>query len=328
MDKSKSEKLKEILNQTLSPQDIEEKLKKEMENNIQKKKDEEKEIDITEKEELRNQDFSTNNIKNESKKEPLEENLITKSKEIKKEKQNVNMLLYLIIIITLLLFAIVIYLYSNGEKDPISKNEIIKEQIAEPEKIEDKIILKTVNTQDSKKKEDLNLMAEPIKKEIPSEVQKANEIVKIKEVIKEKIVTKIVDLDKKNFKKFYNSSKYNTLKCYKFKSADVFPDSQCKADLTKFLKNNANALRFEVVPVIAEDDDKIFLKMQSNIQSMDESFQKKVKEYMYKGLSRDRVLETSWYIKDQLGEDTILTPTNYYVKSKKDNKGVIIKAYY
>jgi len=61
---------------------------------------------------------------------------------------------------------------------------------------------------------------------------------------------------------------------------------------------------------------------------MDKAFQDRVKEYMYRGLSRERVLETTWYIKDVLGEDTILTPTNYYVKSKKNNKGIIIKAYH
>ncbi|PLY06838.1 MAG: hypothetical protein C0625_07805 [Arcobacter sp.] len=158
--------------------------------------------------------------------------------------------------------------------------------------------------------------------------QKPKEIIKIKEVIKEKIVTKIVKLDKKNFKEYYNSSKYKTLKCYNFKEGDVFPDIQCKTDLKKFLKDNKDALRFEVIPVIAENDNKVFLKMQSNIQNMNKDFQEKVKEYMFKGLSRDRVLETSWYIKDTLGEDTILTPTNYYVKSKKENKGIIIKAYH
>ncbi len=68
--------------------------------------------------------------------------------------------------------------------------------------------------------------------------------------------------------------------------------------------------------------------MKDNIKQMDKAFQDRVKEYMFRGLSRERVLETSWQIKDILGEDTVLTPTNYYVKSKKNNKGIIIKAYH
>jgi hypothetical protein len=39
-------------------------------------------------------------------------------------------------------------------------------------------------------------------------------------------------------------------------------------------------------------------------------------------------LETSFYIKDILKDEVILTPVNYYVTSKKLSRGIIIKAYY
>jgi len=371
VDKSKSEKLKEILNQTLSPKDIEEKLKKEIENSAKKKIEEQKENrkkeeeqeellkakriqdaienleTQTEKEELNKHEF----IKKDLAKESLNEEVVIPSvREKKKEQQNINLLLYLIIIIAVLLLAIAIYLYTNKKSPVLTENKIIKEQLVEDKEDkedEKKIDLKTIDKEDKKekllvsepiekeaikskplKKEEVLIKEETVKKEVLPVAQKPKEIIKIKEVIKEKIVTKIVKLDKKNFKEYYNSSKYKTLKCYNFKAGDVFPDIQCKTDLKKFLKDNKNALRFEVIPVIAEDDNKVFLKMQSNIQNMNKEFQEKVKEYMFKGLSRDRVLETSWYIKDTLGEDTILTPTNYYVKSKKENKGIIIKAYH
>lgn len=68
--------------------------------------------------------------------------------------------------------------------------------------------------------------------------------------------------------------------------------------------------------------------MKNALDSKDEKFIAIVKEYMYRGLSRERVLETSSQIKSILGEDIILTPTNYYVKSTKNNKGVIIRAYH
>lgn len=368
MDKSKSEKLKEILNQTLSPKEIEEKLKKEIENSAKKKieeqkenrKKEEEQEEIlkakriqnaienletqTEKEELNNHEF----IKKDLSQEHLDEEVVIPSvREKKKEQQNINLLLYLIIIIAVLLLAIAIYLYTNKKSPVLTENKILKEQLVEDKEDEKKIDLKTIDKEDKKekllvsepikkeaikskplKKKEVLIKEEAVKKEVLPVDQKPKEIIKIKEVIKEKIVTKIVKLDKKNFKEYYNSSKYKTLKCYNFKEGDVFPDIQCKTDLKKFLKDNKDALRFEVIPVIAENDNKVFLKMQSNIQNMNKDFQEKVKEYMFKGLSRDRVLETSWYIKDTLGEDTILTPTNYYVKSKKENKGIIIKAYH
>lgn len=314
MDKSKSEKLKEILNQTLSPKDIEEKLKKEIENNQQKKKEEKEENlkaekiqKAVEELEIKTEENILKDDENKIKVEPIKESTDKSTKvpnieKKSKEQKNLNILLYLIIIIAILLLAIAIYLFTNNTATPTTKNMIVEEKIQTPMKVE--------------------------KKELPILIEKPKEIIKIKEVIKEKVVTKIEDLNNNNFKKYYNSSKYNTLKCYKFKEGDIFPDEQCKRDLKKFLAENKDSLRFEVIPVIAENDNKIFLKLQSNIQNLDKTFQDRVKEYMYKGLSRDRVLETSWYIKDQLGEDTILTPTNYYVKSKKDNKGIIIKAYY
>ena len=74
--------------------------------------------------------------------------------------------------------------------------------------------------------------------------------------------------------------------------------------MKKFLNANKNALRFEIIPVIAQDDNLIFDKMKNNLKSMDKEFQNRVKEYMFRGLSRERVLETSWQVKDILGEDT------------------------
>ena len=303
MDKNKSEKLKEILNQTLSSEDIEKKLKEEIRNSALKKKKEK--IQEKEEQELEEVQEKKESFKTIEKTKTSKENKNPK-KELKNKDIGINILLYLVGIIAILLLAIVIYLFTNEKEIKTNKvSEITKE--------------KNITSTNSKKIE--------LKEEVKTS-EKPKEIIKIKEVIKEKIVTKTIKLDKKNFKEFYNSSKFNTLKCYNFKAGDTFPTSKCKNDLKEFLVKNESALRFEVIPVIAEDDNKIYQKIQSNIKTMDKEFQEKVKEYMFRGLSRERVLETSWIIKDILGEDVILTPTNYYVKSVKNNKGIIIKAYH
>lgn len=338
MDKNKSEKLKEILNQTISQEEIEQKLKKEIKNAAKEKAEQKikadadaKKFEETKKEtkNLEEQKIKKDNTKIEIKEEPLL-NTNKKEKKVvipsvrnkKKESFDINILIYLVGAIAILLFLVVIYLFIN--KDNLSKSNTVTNNKMTPAKVytkevkENKEVIKEtiVKVQENTK--------EIIKEEKPKEIIK--EV--IKEVIKEKIVTKVVPLDKKNFKSYYNSTKYNSLKCYNFKAGDIFPTSICKNNLVKFLKDNKNAIRFEIVSVIGKSDNIIFNKMQENIKSMDKAFQNRVKEYMNKGLSRERVLETTWYIKDILGEDTILTPTNYYVKSKKNNKGIIIKAYH
>lgn len=341
MDKNKSEKLKEILNQTISQEEIEEKLKKEIKASAVKKAEEKKKAqeealenkNLNEKEEIE-KDIEENK-KNEEKKEEV---IIPSVRNEKKESKNINLILYIVAAIALLLLLVTIFLFTKSndsiQKEPFKTTNIqsILEKTAN--KVENQILEKKVEDKATKAIENNLEKAVEIKEDVNKEKEKLVKIEEvkpkeiIKEVIKEKIVTKVVKLDKKNFKEYYNSSKYNTLKCYDFKAGNVFPTSTCKKNLAKFLKENNKAIRFEVIPVIAEDDNIIFDKLQTNIKNMDKAFQEKVKEYMFRGLSRERVLESSWHIKDTLGENTILTPTNYYVKSKKNNKGIIIKAYH
>lgn len=258
-------------------------------------------------------------LKEENKKASTKEEVkipYIKNKEHDDEKES-NILLYLVSTIAFLLLILTIYLFvrTPNTKQPIETLTIEKENIINtPSEIKDLVKEEVINVLEK------NEVKEEPKKEEPKEI--------IKEKIVEKTIEKEVILEKGNFKKFYNSLKYNTLKCYNFKTADIKLDSTCLKELPKFLNDNKNAIRFEVIPVLAEDDNKIFEKMKNTLNSKDEKFVATVKEYMYRGLSRERVLETSSQIKSILGEDIILTPTNYYVKSTKNNKGVIIRAYH
>lgn len=262
MDLNKTEKLKEVLNQTLSSEDIQKKLKEEMKNNALKKKSEARE------EKIENEAIEKKDLFNEvDNKEVLEKKVSKKEK----DDRTINLLLYFVGVVALLLFVVVIYLFVKDD-----------------------------------------------------EIMKPKEVIKNSKIEKESFFK----LNKENFKIFYNSRTMNTLKCYNFKEGDVFLNIQCQKKLKEFLKNNKDALRFEVIPVLSINDNKIYTKMESNLKDMKKDFKDIVKEYMLRGLSRERVLEASKYIKDNLGENTILTPTNYYVKSKKDNKGIIVNAYH
>lgn len=139
----------------------------------------------------------------------------------------------------------------------------------------------------------------------------------IKEVIKEKIVVKN-SFDEKIFKEYYNKKDFNSYKCYDFKVASaIFPNS-CRKSLESFLNKFKNSIKYEVIPVVSQKDIEFFSKKELSENE---------NEYILRGFSRQRVLDSTFYIKKYLEEDDIIVPTNYYVKSLKDNRGIIIKAY-
>ncbi|RXJ81998.1 hypothetical protein [Arcobacter sp. F2176] len=146
-----------------------------------------------------------------------------------------------------------------------------------------------------------------------------------KEIIKEIVTEKIVPakpLDDKQLKSYFNSNKYEIYKCYDFKVGIATFPNECKKTLKDFLAKNKDSFKLEVTAVISPDDKEIIKK--ANLENASDT----LKEYIIRGFSRQRVLETSFYIRDVLKDDVILTPVNYYVKSKKLSKGIIIKAYY
>lgn len=297
MQKEKEEQLKEILTQKLSSKEIEEKLKEETKNLKESKEQENKEID---------EDKHIDDVKIP----------FIKDKEHDEEKES-NLLLYLVATVAVLLLALTIYLFTsdNFSSKPI-KTQITTE---EPQTNEIKQIVK----------EELEKVVEEVKDEVVEEkVMKEEPKEIIKTVVEKQIIEKEVILEKGNFKKYYNSLKFNTLKCYNFKTANSKPDETCLKELKPFLEKNKDAIRFEVIPVMSNEDNTLFEGLKKALDNKNKKYVQRVKEYMLRGLSRERVLETSWKIKEILGEDIVLTPTNYFVKSKDANKGVLIRAYH
>ncbi|QKF81210.1 hypothetical protein [Halarcobacter ebronensis] len=151
-----------------------------------------------------------------------------------------------------------------------------------------------------------------------------------KETKKEEPVYTKETKNRLSFKELYDSKNYATYNCYEFKSGKIsFPIKECKEEMDKFLLDNRNANRFEIVPLISENDSIIYKSIENDIKNQEEALNKKVKEYLFIGLATERILESVWYIKKILGEDTIVTSSQYYVKSENENEqGVIIRAYH
>ncbi|MGM0518029.1 MAG: hypothetical protein ACQERD_00130 [Campylobacterota bacterium] len=164
------------------------------------------------------------------------------------------------------------------------------------------------------------------KQQKPKTVIKEKTVVEEKEIIKE---VKVVDenLTKEKFNEFYNSRKSNKLNCYDYNIGAIKPPNKCSLNLKKFLKDNKNALRIEIIPVVSKGDKALFEGL-DKIDLKNYSSESRLKKYALRGLSRDRVLELTWKIKQISGKNTILTPTNYFVESNSDSTGVIIKAYH
>jgi hypothetical protein len=320
MQKNKEEQLKEALTNTLSTEDIQKKLKEETKNikeTREKEEQETKEVEKKEKEEEQKEDKTTEEVKIP----------FIKDKEHNEEKES-NLLLYLVSTVAALLLILTIYLFTSDNFN----TKTVQIQTADTQEPKTNEIKQVV-------KEELNKVVKEVENEIEKKSEKEEDFKTIdnkqneskeiiKTVVQKQIVEKEVILEKGNFKKFYNSLKFNTLKCYDFKKANSKPDETCVKQLKPFLDKNKDAIRFEVIPVMSKEDNQLFEGMKKVLSNDNKNYVEKVKEYMLRGLSRERVLEVSWKIKEILGEDIVLTPTNYYVKSKENNKGVLIRAYH
>jgi len=119
------------------------------------------------------------------------------------------------------------------------------------------------------------------------------------------------------------SKNYKYIKCYDLKAGDFYLSPKCKRDIAKFVKENVNAKRLEIIGVVDNED---FTSLYTQKQTTPSAVQ--LQKFNSMGLARYRVLETSWFITKQLESTITLTPVNYMITSKKKNRGAIVRAYY
>lgn len=234
---------------------------------------------------------------------------------IEEKKSPLIFILLLIITVVAVYFAV---MYFN-----VRDTKIIKDDGDKFKKIiEENVLLTTQNKKieeelEKLKKQMVEMLEERIINENENKKAKLKEESKNVEVIKENTNITATNVDKNSFKKIYFSDKSNHLKCYDYSQIATAPTSTCLNELKPFLEKNSNALRFQIIPVLSDNDEKAFSK-----------FDKETKNTLLNGVSTQRVTETIWQVKKMLGNDIIITADSYYVKSEKGNSGFILKAYY
>lgn len=334
MEEEQKEEIKKILQESIAKSNQKkEKLKEEEPEEIKEEPKEEPPV---------NNDEETIAPLKEEKEEVFEENHI-KINSISKDNNYSNILPTLIVVATLLLVAVIFSFIKDDllkeevvEDKPIVMKRVYPKEVSNENIQKEEVKTVTENKNDEVNKEETKTQ-EP--KEIIEKAQEKEEESKttkpiVKETKKEAIeqrVVKIVEIQRETlstpaFKKFYNGLDYEKVTCYDYIAGSTHATKACKTKVKKFLEKNKSSIRFEIIGVLGEDDFKIFNKL-NNIKIDSYGKSNKLKEFVYRGLARERVLEISWNVKEVLGEDTILTPTNYYVKSQKNNKGFIIKAF-
>lgn len=284
MEKNNTEKLKEVLSQTISQENIEKKLKENTKTKSNENKPKPKSNSSSKKAKSINPELSIPKVTPQAKPKIKNTN----------DMRFVNYLIYSLCLIIIVTLSTIIYLLLEKEEN--------KQQTPIKPEIQKEVVIKKV--------------IEPKEVEV------------IKEKVVTKVETKIVDLDNKNFRKFYYTQKSKVVKCYDFKANSSLLTASCQEKITDFVKNTKNLTRVEIIAVVADADNVVFNKIKDDISKQPKSTQNRVKEYLIRGFSRQRVIETASFIRENLNDYAVVTPTNYYVKSAKDNKGIIIKGFY
>lgn len=110
-------------------------------------------------------------------------------------------------------------------------------------------------------------------------------------------------------------------KCYTANVGSFQVPDGCLNTLSTFLEKYSNSPKYEVIGVV-NDDDMDFLK--SFIKNPEQTVN--FLDFATMGLSRHRVVEATWKIKQLLGEKTNVVPVNYTIYSKV-SRGFVIRAY-
>jgi hypothetical protein len=161
------------------------------------------------------------------------------------------------------------------------------------------------------------------KQDMTSSLTPTDKKMDTKQAIKERVIEKIVkvsdSIDKTNYK---------TYTCKTFDPAGISIPKACKKSLFTFLDTNKNAKLFEIIGLV---DDKEFRLIKNLEDVYGVKKIKNIKKYVQRGLSRQRVIEMTWLIKEHfhnLGDEYFkLNAVNYTLYSK-NKRGFVIKAYF
>ena len=126
-------------------------------------------------------------------------------------------------------------------------------------------------------------------------------------------------------KKTSDRKKFKTYTCTSFEKGSIDIPNSCKKELHKFIdKYKEQAKEFEIIGLVDETEFKLIQSLE-NVYGSQEV--KRVKKYVQVGLSRQRVIETTWLTKARLKDNVKVGAVNYTVYSN-NKRGFVIRAYF
>ncbi len=247
-----------------------------------------------------------------------------------------NVLLYSLSSVFVVVLGFIIYIYLNF--DMIKKGDLTNKYIKTDEitfySLPTYVQNEYINKSSSRNKIDtINQKVEQLKKKnkilvnekdkllqtITKHKEQSNIIKKqIIEVVEDKNVSIKVSDNQSVFKKF------DVFKCYDMGDGGFYQSDASIENLNKFLENHKDAKYFEIIGVINKLDFKLLREAKSQLNNKQLNL---IEQLSQLGLSRKRVIEGTWNIKQYLGEDVSLKVVNYTITSQKDHKGFVIRAY-
>lgn len=121
------------------------------------------------------------------------------------------------------------------------------------------------------------------------------------------------------------SKQYKTYTCKSFEKGSILVPKSCKKELYAFLDTyKTQAHKFEVIGMVDDTEFKLIRNLEDVYGS---SEVKEVKKYVQIGLSRQRVIETTWLAKQHINNAVKVSAVNYTVYSD-DKRGFVIRAYF
>jgi len=119
--------------------------------------------------------------------------------------------------------------------------------------------------------------------------------------------------------------KFKTYTCKSFEKGSITVPKSCKKELYSFIdKYKLKAKEFEVIGMVDKTEFKLIQNLE-DVYGNDEV--KRVKKYVQIGLSRQRVIESTWLVKERLEKNKKIGAVNYTVYSK-NKRGFVIRAYF
>lgn len=253
-----------------------------------------------------------------------------------------NTMVYILIAIIVILLGYIGYVYSSNDmvkKGKLKSDYILKSSI-EFDMLPDYVQGRYVdfyqhNTKINQLTQKIKMLESKINNSVePKIVEKiikvpVEKIVKVpveKIVEVERIMAVPISVQAENDEESMSSSSaksYDTFTCKNLEEGSIKITSSCIKELHNFIDENKNAKKYEVIGMVDNTDFKFINKLKDVYGA------KKIKElskYSQIGLSRQRVIEASWVIREYIGDYKNIKTVNYTITTS-NKKGFVVRAY-